>query len=121
MPTMNEEAGIRECIESVRTAVQASGYHTEVIISDDSTDRTPEIARELGAIVVEPDQPGYGYAYRYAFERCRGDYIVIGDADTTINCIVRPVVNGAFHSPLVSVSGTDGERTLGLVNGRPAS
>ncbi|SEH45652.1 Glycosyltransferase involved in cell wall bisynthesis [Halopenitus malekzadehii] len=99
MPTMNEEAGIRECIERVRTAVQASGYHTEVIISDDSTDRTPEIARELGAIVVEPDQPGYGYAYRYAFERCRGDYIVIGDADTTYDfeqfpTLLDPVVNG---------------------------
>lgn len=83
MPTMNEEAGIKECIERVKRAVADSGFLTEVIISDDSDDRTPEIARELGAIVVEPDQPGYGYAYRYAFERCRGDYIVIGDADTT--------------------------------------
>lgn len=37
----------------------------------------------MGAIVVTPDQPSYGYAYRYAFERARGEYIVIGDADTT--------------------------------------
>ena len=42
---------------------------TEIIISDSSTDRTPEIAREMGAIVVEPD--GKGYGYRYAFERIR--------------------------------------------------
>jgi hypothetical protein len=83
MPTMNEEEGIAECIEWVKTAVKRSGYQTEVIISDASTDRTPDIASQKGAIVVEPDKPGYGYAYRYAFERCRGDYIVIGDADTT--------------------------------------
>jgi len=83
MPTMNEEKGVAECIELVKNAVRRSGYRTEVIISDDSTDRTPEIAREKGAIVVEPDEPGYGYAYRYAFEHCRGDYIIIGDADTT--------------------------------------
>lgn len=83
MPTMNEEEGIGECIDWVKTAVKRSGYQTEVIISDASTDRTPEIASEKGAIVVEPDKPGYGYAYRYAFEHCRGDYIVIGDADTT--------------------------------------
>lgn len=83
MPTMNEEEGIGECIEWVKTAVKRSGYQTEVIISDASTDRTPDIASQKGAIVVEPDKPGYGYAYRYAFEHCRGDYIVIGDADTT--------------------------------------
>nr|WP_283102421.1 glycosyltransferase family 2 protein [Haloplanus sp. XH21] len=99
MPTMNEEEGIRECIERVKTAVKESGYQTEVIISDDSTDRTPEIARELGAIVVEPDEAGYGYAYRYAFERCRGDYIVIGDADTTYDfeqfpTLLDPVARG---------------------------
>ena len=83
MPTMNEEAGVAECIDLVKAAVRRSGYRTEVVISDDSTDRTPEIAREEGAVVVEPDEPGYGYAYRYAFERCRGEYIIIGDADTT--------------------------------------
>jgi hypothetical protein len=70
-----------------------------VIISDSSTDQTPEIARSMGAIVVEPNQPGYGYAYRYAFERVRGEYVVIGDADTTydfedIPRLLEPVRNG---------------------------
>jgi len=83
MPTMNEEAGVRECIERVRRAVAELEVPTEIVVSDSSTDRTPEVARELGAIVVEPDKMGYGYAYRYAFERTRGEYIVMGDADTT--------------------------------------
>ncbi|WP_207287847.1 glycosyltransferase family 2 protein [Haloterrigena alkaliphila] len=83
MPTLNEEEGIETCINWIKSAVEELQLPTEIIISDSSTDRTPEIARELGAIVVEPDQPGYGYAYRYAFERARGDYIAMGDADTT--------------------------------------
>jgi len=83
MPTMNEEEGIAECIQRIQNALSALGVTGEIIISDDSADRTPEIAREMGAIVVEPDKPGYGYAYRYAFERARGDYLVMGDADTT--------------------------------------
>ncbi len=83
MPTMNEEAGVRECIERVRRAVAELELPTEIVVSDSSTDRTPEIARELGAVVVEPDEMGYGYAYRYAFERTRGEYVVMGDADTT--------------------------------------
>lgn len=99
MPTLNEEAGIRECIERVVTALEELRMPGEIVISDSSTDRTPEIAREMGAIVVEPDDKGYGYAYRYAFERVRGDYVVMGDADTTydfekIPTLLEPVRNG---------------------------
>ncbi|TKX84364.1 glycosyltransferase family 2 protein [Halorubrum sp. SS5] len=83
MPTLNEEAGIRTCLDWIKTAIEELQVPTEIIISDSSTDRTPEIAREMGAIVVEPDGKGYGYAYRYAFERTRGAYIAMGDADTT--------------------------------------
>jgi hypothetical protein len=83
MPTLDEEDGIGECIDRVQTAFANLQIQGEVIISDSSTDRTPEIAREKGAIVVEPDGKGYGYAYRYGFERVRGDYVVMGDADTT--------------------------------------
>jgi hypothetical protein len=80
---MNEEAGIETCLDWIEEAVLELGVPTEIIVSDNSTDRTPEIAHERRAIVVEPDKQGYGYAYRYAFERARGKYIVIGDADTT--------------------------------------
>ncbi|CQH45884.1 hexosyltransferase Agl6 [Halobacterium hubeiense] len=83
MPTMNEEEGIRECIERATNALEELGVTGEIIISDASTDRTPDIAESMGAIVVEPDKPGYGYAYRYAFDHARGSYIVMGDADTT--------------------------------------
>lgn len=83
MPTLNEEAGISICIDWIKTAIEQLQIPAEIIISDSSTDRTPEIAREMGATVVEPDQEGYGYAYRYAFEQARGTYIAMGDADTT--------------------------------------
>ena len=83
IPTLNEEDGVGPVIEMVKNAARDLQVGTEIIISDSSTDRTPEIAEEMGAIVVTPDQPGYGYAYRYAFEYARGDYIVIGDADCT--------------------------------------
>jgi len=83
MPTLNEEEGIGECMERAKSAIAELGVVSEIIISDSSTDRTPEIARKRGAIVIEPDEGGYGNAYRYAFERARGEYIAMGDADTT--------------------------------------
>ena len=83
MPTLDEEGGIGECIDRIKNALESLQLPGEIVVSDSSSDRTPEIARANGAVVVTPDQPGYGYAYRYAFERARGDYIAMGDADTT--------------------------------------
>lgn len=83
MPTLNEENGISECIQRIKRAAKELEVPTEVIVSDSSTDQTPEIARAHGAIVVTPDKKGYGYAYRYGFKHARGDYVAIGDADTT--------------------------------------
>ena len=83
MPTMNEEEGVAECINRIKTGLADIGVEGEIIISDASEDRTPEIAQSMGARIVRPDKPGYGYAYRYAFEHANGDYIAIGDADTT--------------------------------------
>ena len=83
MPTLDEETGVAECIDRIKTALTELDVTGEIIVSDSSTDRTPEIAAEHGAIVVRPDEAGYGYAYQYAFERARGEYIAIGDADTT--------------------------------------
>ncbi|WP_336000294.1 glycosyltransferase family 2 protein [Halorientalis halophila] len=83
MPTLNEEQGIEECIQRAKRAIEELGVVAEIVISDSSTDRTPEIAREMGAIVVEPTESGYGNAYKYGFEHARGEYVAIGDADTT--------------------------------------
>ncbi|MDS0222712.1 glycosyltransferase family 2 protein [Haloarcula sp. S1AR25-5A] len=99
MPTLNEEEGIVECIDRIKTAIDELCIPTEIIISDSSTDSTPELARERGAIVVTPDREGYGYAYRYAFSQARGEYIAMGDADTTYDFeqlprLLKPVQNG---------------------------
>lgn len=99
MPTLNEEKGIVECIDRIKTAISELRVPTEIIVSDSSTDTTPELARERGATVVTPDEPGYGYAYRYAFNKARGEYIAMGDADTTydfemIPQLLEPVQNG---------------------------
>nr|WP_263018095.1 glycosyltransferase family 2 protein [Natronobiforma cellulositropha] len=106
MPTLNEEEGVGECIERAKHAIAELGTEAEIILSDSSTDRTPEIGREMGAIVVEPDAPGYGYAYRYAFERSRGEYIVIGDADTTYDFEAIPQL-------LERLEATDADMVMG--------
>ncbi len=90
IPSMNEEDTIGICIEKVKKVFKDYNIDGEIIVADNSTDRTPEIAKSLGAKVVTPDKKGYGYAYLYGFRFAKGRYIVIGDADNTYDFLEMP-------------------------------
>lgn len=90
IPSLNEEKTIGICIEKAKKVFEKYIINGEIIVSDNSTDRTPEIAGSLGAKVVTPDKRGYGYAYLYAFKHAKGKYIVIGDADNTYDFLEIP-------------------------------
>jgi glycosyltransferase involved in cell wall biosynthesis len=99
LPARDEEKTIGEVIEKARRALEARGYTCEIIVADNSTDATPRIARERGGIVVHPDRPGYGYAYRYALRLASGRYVVMADADGTYDLseapkLLEPLVRG---------------------------
>src|SRR6185312_14080694 len=60
------------------------GWQGEVIVADNgSDDRSAELAREAGALVVHEPRRGYGSAYLAGFAAARGEYIVMADADLT--------------------------------------
>ena len=84
MPCLNEERTIGTCVEKALEGIRRTGLPGEVVVSDNgSTDRSVEIATELGARVVHQPERGYGNAYRKGFESARGKYIVMGDSDDT--------------------------------------
>lgn len=79
IPTLNEEVAIGKVIRMI-----PGRENMEVMIVDGlSTDRTVEIARELGARVVMEKRKGYGRAYRTGFASAGGDIIVTLDGDLT--------------------------------------
>jgi len=90
IPSKNEEKTISVCIEKLKQIFSDSDIDGEIIVADNSTDRTPEIAQALGAIVVTPDKLGYGYAYVYGFRHASGKYLVMGDADDTYDFSIVP-------------------------------
>jgi hypothetical protein len=78
MPCFNEERGLPEVFRDLPACVD------EVIVADNnSTDRTAEIARQFGAIVVHEPKQGYGAAYKAGLRRATGDIIVTMDGDGT--------------------------------------
>lgn len=82
MPSMNEESTIRTCILKAMSFFESKGLEGEIIVVDNSTDRTAEIARSMGAVVI-PSVRGYGNAYLKGLARTTGEYIAIADADNT--------------------------------------
>lgn len=82
MPAYNEE----ESIDAVIKGFKASCYVDEIIVVDNnSTDMTGEIASRAGVKVVRETKQGYGYACKKALLEARGDYIVIVEPDGTFS------------------------------------
>ncbi len=80
IPTMNEEKTIGAVIERIRKSVKGE---YEIIVVDKSNDRTPEIAKSMGARVIHEERRGYGRAYKTGFEHANGEIIVTMDGDNT--------------------------------------
>jgi len=79
MATYDEEAAIRSVLEEIEK--YTSGYDTEIVIVDSSTDSTPEIAKEFGVKIIKQKQSGHGVALREALANTTGDIIVTADCD----------------------------------------
>ena len=103
MPCLNEEETIGICVEKALEGIARTGLPGEVIVSDNgSEDRSIEIARSLGARVINAPKRGYGNAYLAGFAAARGDYIVMGDSDDTydfreVGSLIKPLQNGAEY------------------------
>ena len=76
IPCLNEEQGIEQILRSMPDFVD------EVIVVDnDSTDRTSEVAASLGATVIREEVRGYGRSYKRGFAGATGDIIITLDGD----------------------------------------
>src|SRR3990172_11965261 len=87
IPCHNEEKGIGRVIDSLPIdKFEMLGYESEVIVIDNnSTDRTAQVAREKNAKVIYEGKKGKGNALRAGFNALSEDakYIVMLDGDDT--------------------------------------
>ena len=83
LPCRNEEEAIGYCLDKIKEVVEKNNLDAEVIISDSSTDKSPDIAMEKGAKLVKHDLKGYGIAYLEGFNVALGKYIIMADSDGT--------------------------------------
>jgi glycosyltransferase involved in cell wall biosynthesis len=78
MGTYNEEAAIGSVLEDID---EVTDGRANVVCVDGSSDRTPEIAREYGARVIEQEPQGYGVAVARALHAADRPVVITTDCD----------------------------------------
>jgi hypothetical protein len=84
LPSLNEEKGIKETINSIPMHyIKMIGYDLEILVVDGgSKDKTREVAQEHGAKILLT-KTGYGRQYILGFRHSKGDIIVTADSDAS--------------------------------------
>src|SRR6266851_4400260 len=82
MPCLNEAETLGTCISKAKVSIKSLGLKGEVLIADNgSTDGSQDIARGLGARVVNVERKGYGNAIMRGIATAHGKYVIMGDSD----------------------------------------
>jgi glycosyltransferase involved in cell wall biosynthesis len=99
IPTYNEEGSVKSCIKRL----PKMPWTAEIIVVDNSTDKTPQIVKammkrmkNLRMVHYLPAQ-GKGHALRQALKAVRGDVVVICDVDMDpreLTRVVKPIFDG---------------------------
>ena len=81
LATFNEEANIVDCIKSL------DQFASEIVVADgNSTDRTAELAKELGARVIKTtNKPMFHINKNLAIDSCKNPWIFLIDADERVS------------------------------------
>jgi glycosyltransferase involved in cell wall biosynthesis len=89
IPAFNEERLIEQCLQSISTSLAANykpGFTSEIVVVDNnSTDRTAELARQAGAKVVFEPINQIGRARNTGANQAAGDWLLFIDADSLLN------------------------------------
>jgi glycosyltransferase involved in cell wall biosynthesis len=106
VPCYNEADYIAETLTSLRGQTFAGPYEI-VVVDNNCTDQTADIARAMGVRVVAERHPGVCWARQRGTEEARGDIVISADADTTYSPEWLANIDRAFGADerIVAVTG----------------
>ena len=100
IPCLNEAGGLRQVLPSIPAWVDET-----LVVDNGSTDRSPAIARSLGARVVHEARRGYGSACLRGLREASGELIVKCDGDGTYPAAaIGPLLQQLLREPLDFIS-----------------
>ena len=112
VPAFNEQAYLGLTLESIAAAsdrlCQECGADAEIIVVDNnSTDATADIARSRGATAVHEPVQGIARARNTGAKHATGDVFVFIDADVIIPPTLLVAIHDAMHDPSCVGGGGD--------------
>jgi glycosyltransferase involved in cell wall biosynthesis len=92
--TKNEEANLKDCLESVSFADEI------IVVDSQSSDKTQEIARSFGAkLEITSDWPGFGLQKNRALNLATQDWVLSIDADERVTPELKQEILATIASP----------------------
>lgn len=91
--TYNEEANIEKFIESLSFADEI------IIVDSNSTDKTVELAKSLGATVLVRDFDNFSNQKNFALEQAKHEWVVFFDLDETISTELVSEIKSSIANP----------------------
>jgi len=91
--TKNAATQLGECLASVAFAEDV------LVVDSGSTDGTVELARSLGARVIEKEWLGFGPQKQFAVEQARHDWVLCVDADERVSDALRASILAELAAP----------------------
>lgn len=100
IPCFNEEQGVAHVLRGMPDYVDET-----IVVDNNSTDGTAEVARGLGARVISERRQGYGSAYLAGLPAATGDIIATVDGDGTYpSCAIAPLIDELLAGGLDFIS-----------------
>jgi glycosyltransferase involved in cell wall biosynthesis len=104
VPCYNEELAVGSVVQDFRAVMPTA---TVYVFDNNSTDRTPHVARAAGAVVREEKRQGKGYVVRRMFADVDADVYVLVDGDATYDAASAPrLVQALLENGLDMVVGS---------------
>ena len=95
IPARNEEKTIEEVIDLAKSS---KNIEEIMVVNNNSTDRTEELAKKAGAEVIMCENQGKGYAMEKGIQYAKNEIIVFLDADVTnypknlVEILTKPLI-----------------------------
>lgn len=96
LPTLNEEKNIKRVLDVV---LETEGIDEIIVVDGGSTDKTPQIAKEMGVKVLILEKKGKGEAMWHGVKNTKAEIIVFLDSDLIgfskdhILSLIQPILN----------------------------